>query len=292
MIHQNTSIGAITLKVADLDKMVAFYCDVIGLQVLDDSAESNQSSLPHNTVTLGTPSRPLIHLRHLPNGRRDPRQSGLYHLALRVTDRTALANWFSHYAAINAPGWQGASDHGPSNALYLGDPEGNGIEVYFDWPRDQWQYGANGKLAMVTDPLDLQALLRQANEARFTAIDPATVMGHIHLSVSEIPSAKQFYVDLLEFEMQVEMPNSAMFISAGGYHHHVGINIWQSRGGALNSAESLGLDSYEICFDSAESRQQTLDRLIVYPGNIETINNTPTVLDPFQTRIAFTVQTN
>ena len=288
MIHQNTSIGAITLKVADLEKMVAFYRDVIGLQVLENSAETSPDITPAH-ATLGTETRPLLHLRHLPDGTRLPRQSGLFHLALRVSDQKALGTWLRHYVALNGPGWQGAADHGASNALYLGDPEGNGIEVYFDLPREQWEYDANGTLKLVTEQLDLQALLARADEGTFRGIDPATVMGHIHLRVSDISNAKQFYVDLFGFELQMEMSNSALFISAGGYHHHVGLNVWQSRGGPLNSAESLGLESYEICFDSAESRQQTIDRLTDHAHTLNIINGVPTIRDPFHNTIALTV---
>lgn len=289
MIHENTSIGAITLKVADLEKMVAFYRDVIGLQVLEDSPESQENG-SDTIISLGTPTRPLIHLRHLPNGRRIPRQSGLYHLALRVSNQKQLANWFRHYAESDAPGWQGGTDHGASNALYFGDPEGNGVEVYFDLPREEWQYDANGKPVIVMERLDLQALLREADEDAFTAIDTETDMGHIHLSANEIPSAKQFYVNLLEFELQVEMPNSALFMSAGNYHHHVGLNTWQSAGGALNSADSLGLDQFEICFDSIESRQQTVDRLTAQNYTIDVSSDLPKLIDPFQNKIILTVQ--
>ncbi len=283
MIHKNTSIGAITLKVADLDKMVAFYQDVMGLQVLEHSSESQIS-------TLGTATRPLLHLRHLANGRRDNRQSGLYHLALRVSSRTALANWFRHYAEMDAPGWEGASDHGASNALYLSDPEGNGVEVYYDRPREQWQYDANGTIMLVTQQLDLKALLGEADNSTFIMIDPATDMGHIHLRASETASAKKFYLELLGFDLQFEMPNSALFMSAGGYHHHVGLNTWQSKGGAPNSDESFGLERFEICFDSTEHRQDTIDRLITHNYSVDTGHEIPTLFDPFQNRIALTLQ--
>ncbi|MFK7804982.1 MAG: VOC family protein [Anaerolineae bacterium] len=286
MIHPNTTIGAITLKVADLDNMVPFYRDVMGLQVL----ETSQSDDLHKTVTLGTAKRPLIHLRHLPGGRRVQRQSGLFHLALRVPHRTASANWLRHFASLNAPNWQGASNHGPSRSLYMADPEGNGLEVTYDLPRDQWPVDANGKFMVMTEQFDVQALMADAETDTFTGIDPETVMGHIHLSVNEIPSAKRFYVDLLDFEIQVEMPNSALFVSTNGYHHNVALNVWQSQGGPLNSAEYLGLDSYEITFDSAESRQQTLDRLTENGNTFETLDDVPTVIDPFNNRIAFTIQ--
>ncbi|MFK7803500.1 MAG: VOC family protein [Anaerolineae bacterium] len=283
MIHQNTSIGAITLKVADLEKMVVFYRDVIGLQLLEGSAESDK------TVTLGTSERPLIHLSHVPNGRRVDLQCGLFHLAIRVPNRAALATWFRHYAAQNDKGWEGASDHGAAVAIYLHDPEGNGIEICYDRPRDQWQYDANGVIKMVTKPLDLQLLLSEASDDAAVAMDPATVMGHIHLSVSEIPAAKQFYVGLLGFDLQFEMADSALFISAGRYHHHIGLNNWKSRGGPPNSADYLGLERFEICYGSAESRQEAIDRLTAHQINIDTFNDVPSVIDPILNTILLTV---
>ncbi len=286
MIHPNTTIGAITLKVADLDNMVAFYRDVMGLQVL----ERSQSNDAQKTATLGTTMRPLIHVRHLPGGRRVGGQCGLYHLALRVPHRSASATWLRHFASHKAPNWQGASNHGPSRSLYMADPEGNGLEVTYDIPRDQWTYDKNGKFEMISEKFDVQALIRDADTGVFAGIHPETVMGHIHLSVSDIPSAKRFYVDLLDFEIQVEIPNSALFVSTAGYHHNIGLNVWQSQGGPLNSAESLGLDSYEICFNSAESRQQTLDRLTANGNTVETLDDVPTVIDPFNNRIAFTIE--
>ncbi|MFK7804199.1 MAG: VOC family protein [Anaerolineae bacterium] len=288
MIHQNTSIGAITLKVANFEKMVAFYRDVIGLQLLESSAGQRLGS-HRKTATLGTPERPLIHLRHLTSGRRAQGQSGLFHLALRVPNRTALATWFRHYTTVNGPGWEGASDHGAAVAIYLNDPEGNGIEICYDLPREQWEYDENGTIKMVTKALDLHALLREANDNSSSLLDPATVMGHVHLSVSEIPSAKQFYVDLLGFDLQFEMPDSALFISAGNYHHHVGLNNWKSRGGPPNSAESLGLEQFEICFGSADSRQQAIERLTAHQIKVDTCNDITTVVDPFHNSVVLTI---
>ncbi len=279
MIDKQATLGAVNLKVADLNKMTAFYKDVIGLQLLESTAE---------TATLGTPNRPLVRLRHNPNGRFSRRASGLFHIALRVSSRAALAQWLRAFAEAGAPGWQGASDHLVSEALYLNDPEGNGIEVYYDRPRTQWQYGSEGELQMATLPLDLEALVGEAESDEFASIDPETEMGHVHLRVSDIHPAQDFYVDLLGFDLMAGMSGSALFVAAGGYHHHLGMNVWQSKGGENNSADIYGLDQFEICFESAESRQQTIDRLMAHNHHVDQSGEIPLVHDPFQNTIALT----
>lgn len=276
MIDAQTTIGSITLKVSNLDKVATFYQEIIGLHEIAHSAE---------TVTLGTPTRPLIHLRHLPNGSFNRRGSGLYHLALRVPDRIALAQWLRRYVELKAPGWQGASDHGVSEALYLSDPEGNGIEIYCDRPQGQWQVASDGSITAFARPLDIQALLQSANGNVADSIDERTDMGHIHLRVSDIPVAGHFYVDLLGFGLKTALTDAALFVAAGDYHHHIGLNNWQSRGGADNSAETYGLDRFEICYPSAESRQQTINRLRDNQYVVTDDAQDLTICDPFQNQI-------
>ncbi|MCA9981555.1 MAG: VOC family protein [Anaerolineales bacterium] len=279
MINAQTTIGTVTLNVANLKQMTAFYRKVIGLQVLATSTE---------TVTLGTPTRPLIHLHHLSHGTSPQRGSGLYHLALRVPNRAALARWLRHYVEQEAPGWQGASDHGVSEALYLSDPEGNGLEIYCDRPPEAWQVNADGTIRMYSRLLDVQALLHSANGQHITSIDEATDMGHIHLRVSDISRAQRFYVDAFGFALKTMLPDSALFVAAGGYHHHIGLNNWHSRGGPDNSAKSYGLAQFELVFDSAQSRQETLEQLNANYHIITDQDGQPTVMDPFQNSIVLT----
>ena len=203
---------------------------MIGLQVLKSSAE---------TVTLGTSTHALVRLRHHPKGRFGHRESGLFHLALRVSSRQALATWARHYLDLDAPGWEGASDHGVSEALYLSDPEGNGIELYRDRARSQWPTTRDGRLALKSRGLNVQKLIRDAGREAFSEIDPATDMGHVHLRVSNIAAAHEFYVEALGFDLQMQAADSALFVAAGGYHHHLGLNSWQSKGGADKFGRTL-----------------------------------------------------
>lgn len=252
MLDVQTKIGTVTLNVADLSAMTDFYRDVIGLQVLAQSKEM---------VRLGTSKRSLVELRPLRNGRFIPQTTGLYHFALRVPTRQALANWLQHYAKQNAPFWQGASDHGVSEALYLSDPEGNGIEVYWDRSKTLWPLAQDGTLSMYTRHLDLQALLNRAETNKWSGIAPETDMGHIHLEVADIAVAKRFYVTTLGFNLIIEMPGSALFVAAGDYHHHIGLNTWHSLQAPPAPADAYGLAQFEILFVQQSAIQNTIARL-------------------------------
>lgn len=281
MIDAKTTMGAVTLKVKNLDQVTAFYRDVIGLQVLDQTAAS---------VTLGTPLRSLVHLQHLPDGRFPHRSTGLYHMALRVPSRQALANWFKHYTMMDSPHWQGSADHGVSNALYLSDPEGNGIEIYWDLPRTAWPRTSDGSLTMYTRALDLRELLREAQETHWQAMPPQTDMGHIHLKVASIPTAKNFYVDMLGFELMLDWSGSALFVSAGGYHHHLGLNIWESHQAPPVAANVYGLAQFEILLATEAAWQATLDRLSEANYPLEIQDSEGLIRDPFN--IAVALKTN
>lgn len=252
MLPTNTTIGAVTLNVADLNRMRDFYVRLVGLQVRTDAV---------GRVTLGTETADLVSLRQPDNGRYALRTTGLYHLALRVPDRRALAHWLQHYAAQNAPYWQGASDHGVSAALYLTDPEGNGIEIYHDRPRDGWTLDADGQIVALQKRLDLDALLQSAPQARWQGLPPQTDMGHIHLSVNDLAAARAFYVDLLGFSVKTAYGNSALFVAAGDYHHHIGLNTWQTLGASPRTAAMYGLAEAVVVLPDATAVVDTAARL-------------------------------
>jgi catechol 2,3-dioxygenase len=172
-----------------------------------------------------------------------------------------LADWLAHYIAIEHPGWQGASDHGVSEALYLADPEGNGIEVYCDKPRTVWQLGPVGRVNMPTRRLDLQALLDVRSGQPWQGLASSTDMGHVHLQVSDLAATQQFYVQQLGFAETMTLPDSALFVSVGGYHHHLGFNTWHSRAAPPLPADGLGLASYEICLPDSQSLADVLTRV-------------------------------
>lgn len=223
-----TRVGRTALRVADLDGMVAFYRDVVGLHVLDRSVA---------TATLGAGGMALLVLEadEDAGARAGP---GLYHNAVRVPSRAALGDVLGRVREH----WEldGASDHRVSEALYFTDPEGNGVEVYRDFPRESWPETDDGRAGMATDPLDLPAL--EAAAAGGDRVPAGTDIGHVHLEVSSLDGAREFYVDALGFALRDTYPG-AVFVAAGGYHHHVGANVWNERTGP---AEGRGLSWFEV----------------------------------------------
>lgn len=277
MIDAGTTVGAVTLNVANLEKMVAFYRDVVGLQLCAQDA--------HN-ATVGTASRELVHLRHLPKGRRQPYTCGLYHLALRVPSHAMLANWFHHYTQCDSPNWQGASDHGVSEALYLCDPEGNGIEIYRDCTHTRWQVAADGTITVYAQMLDLSALLLEGDDVPWRGMADETDIGHVHLKVADIAVAKRFYVDILGFQPKTELLHSALFVAAGAYHHHIGLNTWRTRGAPPAPADGFGLAHFELVFPHEMSRSLILDRLRNAGCTLESDADCVLTHDPFGIAIA------
>jgi catechol 2,3-dioxygenase len=239
VIPPDTSIGKVRLRVADIDGLAEFYERVIGLRSVARDGD---------VVRLGPDDgEPLIELVAAPGASPAPSFStGLFHLAILVPDRAELARSLKRVAGA---GWRltGASDHLVSEALYLQDPEGNGIEIYRDRPRDQWGHDGS-ELRMATLPLDLDGVLGELEpgEEPPNGVAPATTMGHVHLQVADIPASEGFYNGALELEVMVRSYPGALFLAAGGYHHHVGLNTWQSQGAPPPPEGALGLDRYEL----------------------------------------------
>jgi catechol 2,3-dioxygenase len=271
MIDPQTRMGPVTLRVRDLAETSRFYAQAIGLTVREASSHS---------VELGTGAQPLVRLQSLTNGRFYSHRTGLYHLALRVPSRQALANWLYHYVQQQTPHWQGASDHGVSEALYLSDPEGNGIEIYRDRPNQEWETLANGHIPAVANPLNLQGLLEQAKPGAWRGLPQTTDMGHVHLKVKNIAAARHFYHHLLGFEIKTQFQNSALFVSAGGYHHHLGLNIWHSDGAPALPEDGFGLAEYSILFAHNVARSAAISRLKSADWPLQAENGDPTVRDP------------
>jgi catechol 2,3-dioxygenase len=233
-------IRSVTLQVGELERAVEFYERVLGLALI--ARDQGEAQLG------GDAERPALLLHEIAAPTPVPVAStGLYHVAWLHPSRAALA---ASVRRVAAAGWrfEGAADHGVSEALYLSDPDGLGIELYADRPRERWKRPADGNgVVMVTQPLNLDDLLAQAPAEPMPAVAPGTVLGHVHLKVSDVPRANAFYRDALGFEEQAQMP-SAAFLSAGGYHHHVGLNSWQSAGaqGAPDSAPGLRRIEFEL----------------------------------------------
>lgn len=276
-LHPHTTVGAVTLNVANLEKQTAFYHEVIGLQILTRRQDQTE---------LGSAAGKLLTLRHLPEGQPNKLAApGLYHLALRLPTRADLGHWLRHYERIGAPHWQGASDHGVSEALYLSDPEGNGIEIEWDKPTTQWPRRPDGSIEMYSIALNLADLMASAPPAPWTGLPPATDMGHIHLKVSDLAAARHFYVELLGFDI-VSAFDTALFISVNNYHHHLGLNTWHSRGAPARPAEAYGLQQATLIFPDATERVAVIERLQANGWPVDTNPTTPTVADPAGNRLA------
>lgn len=278
MIDPNTRIGAVTLKVENLTKMESFYRHLVGLQVRETA---------DGLVALGTPDETLVRLRGLGNGRFPAKATGLYHLALRVPTRADLGHWLRHYAEKGAPYWQGASDHGVSEALYLNDPEGNGIEIYHDQSRSHWQVQADGQIAVFVHRLDVDALIREAPAAKWRQLPPTTDMGHVHLKVSDIDKTRHFYAELCGFQIKTAYQQSALFVAAGDYHHHLGLNTWHSLAAAPMPADGYGLAETEIWLNGRSAQQQVAARLKAAHWPVRTENGDLCLTDPSGIELRF-----
>jgi catechol 2,3-dioxygenase len=243
-IDPGASMGAVRLTVADLDRARNFYRDVIGLKEL---------STQNGTVRLGADDRPIVELVGDPDAPpRPPGTSGLFHLAILVPSRPDLARALQRVAEA---GWRlsGASDHLVSEALYLSDPEGNGIELYRDRPREEWPV-RDGVLQMDTLPLDLDGVLGELRrEDAGSGMASGTRMGHVHLNVGDLTAAEAFYSGALGFDVTVRGYPGALFVSAGGYHHHLGLNTWAGEGAPPPPPGCRGLRQFVIVLPSAES---------------------------------------
>ncbi len=253
-ITPDTRIRFAHLHVADLNRSLTFYVDRLGFQVL---------SRDGSTVFLSADGKtPQMMLTELPGAQPKPRQStGLYHVAILLPSRQDLARLF-HRLAESRVRFQGASDHGVSEALYLADPDGNGLELYADRPRSGW-YEDNGELKMYTIPLDIESLLSESTleTVPWTGIAPGTTVGHVHLHVPEIEPAVAFYRDVLGLDLLIRSDEYGMaFLSAGGYHHHIGLNTWAGRGAPRPPEDAVGLRSFAFDIPDAASWQTVLAR--------------------------------
>jgi catechol 2,3-dioxygenase len=254
LIPSDTHIGKVRLRVADIDRLSEFYERVIGLRAVESDGE---------LARLGPEGgEPIIELVSAPGAPAAPAFStGLFHLAILVPDRAELARSLRR---VGGAGWRltGASDHLVSEALYLRDPEGNGIEIYRDRPREEWGHDG-GELRMATLPLDLEGVLGELGpgEEEENGMPAGTTMGHVHLQVADIPPAEAFYSGALGLEVMVRAYPGALFLAAGGYHHHLGVNTWQSHGAPPPPEGALGLDRYELVLPTADERDAAADRL-------------------------------
>ena len=271
-------IGTVGLIARDLDKLTNYYRDLLGLTVTERTGK---------LARLGTGGVTLLEIEHRPDALPDdPSTAGLYHTAFLMPTRQDHARWIMHIARNRVP-ITGASDHGVSEAFYLDDPEGNGIEVYNDRPAERWTW-ADGLVVMKTNQLDIEAILDEVDRA--TATYPAAPeglrIGHIHLRVGSVEQAEQFYRGPIGLGL-TRRRGGATFMSSGGYHHHVGANVWHSDGAGARDPDRAGLGWFSMelsepgAVDAMAARLRDAKAPVQpVPGGIETA-------DPWGTRIRF-----
>ena len=270
-ISPQTSMGAVHLTVADLARSLAYYRTAIGLDVLEEG---------DGRASLGVGGRALLVLHEEPGARPAVGYTGLFHVALLLPERADLARWLAHAARERVP-LSGLSDHFVSEALYLSDPDGHGIEIYADRPREVWEGQVGGRLT--TEHLDVENLFAELDDPEtepFDGLPAGTTMGHVHLRVSSIPETLAFYRDRLGFALMAEYGSQAAFLAAGGYHHHLGANTWQSAGAPPPPAGTAALRQVTIVVPDEAERDRVLGRVDADDG---------TVADPSGNRLVFEV---
>ena len=282
-IHPDTHVGLVGLTVADLDRSLLYYTEGLGFKMLQQDTQG---------ATLGAGETPLLQLRESKGAQPWPRggvsYTGLYHFAILMPTRADLGRWLRHWLELGMP-LPGQGDHLVSEALYLEDPDGNGIEIYRDRPRDEWPR-INGQLQMASDPVDIRGLLRDAeSEGKpWDGMPEGTRMGHIHLQVGDIPQARAFYEGVLGFDVMVDMERmGALFVSAGGYHHHLGMNVWHSRGRGPAPDTSVGLRYFTVHMPNKEALDEVLARLDAAGVPYREEQGGVVVEDPWRNKILF-----
>jgi catechol 2,3-dioxygenase len=271
-------IGAVGLKVRDIDRLTGFYHDALGLAVIDRDTGS---------AALGAGGVPLVHLEHQPSAKPDdPREAGLYHTAFLMPSRADLARWILHVARHKVP-LTGASDHAVSEAFYLDDPEGNGVEVYCDRPAETWEW-TGPDLRITTDPLDVESILREVpSTATYPGAPDGLRIGHVHLRVGDVAGAEAFYRDALGLDV-TRRRQGATFMSSGRYHHHIAANVWHSAGAGRRDEERAGLASVSLEAADAAAFESAKERLAQAGRELTSTATGIATADPWGTRVHIT----
>jgi len=280
-LHQDVEIGLVQIRVSNLERSLDFYKNVVGLSVLRQEGREAEMTADGEHV--------LLILREIENARVLRRNSvaGLYHFAILVPDRPSLGLVLRNLIASEIHVGQG--DHLVSEALYIQDPDNNGIEIYRDRPQDSWRHDSEGHVVMTTDPVDVDGLLAASEGLTWSGLPAGTVIGHVHFHVGDLEKAKQFYVDVLGFELTANYGDAAMFISAGGYHHHIGLNIWAGKGAPAAPADSVGIDYFTLLLPNEEERVAVMERVRQAGYTVNELDGVPEVKDPWNIGIKLIV---
>lgn len=270
-------VSDVTINVMDINQSIAFYEKIIGFQLLEKTESEAVLTADGKTplLTLTVPNNVLP---------KEERTTGLYHFAILLPTKADLGDFLNHVLANNIQ--IGAADHLVSEALYLNDPDGNGIEVYHDRPSSEWNW-QGGEVAMATDPLDGNGLLA-AGKGKWTGLPNRTVIGHIHLHVDDLERAKDFYVNGLGFKVATNLPG-ALFIASENYHHHIGLNVWNGAGAKTPLQNSVGLHMYRLMLPNESERQTIIRRLETQGATVTQRDDNVETIDPAGNKIQLVV---
>jgi catechol 2,3-dioxygenase len=277
LLAADTAMGAVSLRVADVDAMTAYYRDGVGLQVLEATGP---------TVTLGRGTRAVVILEHAPELKHaSPREAGLFHTAILFETEEALAAAVYSVAQHYPHAFTGSADHLVSKAFYFNDVENNGVELYWDRARTEWSW-VHGAIEMGTLYLDPNLFLQQnlTEAAVENPVIGGAQVGHVHLQVGDIESAREFYVNRLGFETTIELPGQALFVSAGGYHHHMAMNTWNSKGAGPRQL-ALGLGRVDIAVPSLDDVGSLTERMTHFGVDARNDGETVSFTDPWENLI-------
>ncbi|NEU61390.1 VOC family protein [Paenibacillus sp. ALJ109b] len=280
-IPATTHLGEVSLRISNLDRSIQFYTEVVGLKLLERSDK---------VATLTADGKQsLLRLEQLTDAVTMPVRStsGLYHFAILLPDRKSLGLALRNLAESGIEIGQG--DHLVSEAFYISDPDQNGIEIYADRARDTWKRDADNNYIMSSDPVDVESLFALATNEPWQGLPAGTVIGHVHFHVRSLEESRRFYTGVLGFDIVGNFANmSALFVSAGGYHHHIGLNIWAGTGAPVNPANATGIDYFTIIYDGKEQLEQAVEQLRQSNTSIEQQGKDWFTIDPQNIRIRLT----
>jgi catechol 2,3-dioxygenase len=277
-LPEDTGLGPVRLQVGDLERSLAYYQEVLGFGLFEREA---------TRALLGS-GAPLVELRERRRARPAPRRgrTGLFHFAILVPDRPSLGRFVRHLDELDLQA--GAADHLVSEAFYLQDPDNLGIEVYVDRPRSAWRR-VGRELMMATDPIDVAGLLQAAGDERWNGAPPGTVIGHVHLHVNDLAAAAAFYSEGLGFDRTVWGYPGALFLGAGGYHHHLGTNLWAGANAAPPAADEAQLLEWTIELPDAQDLEAASASLTRGGYSVERLGSEFTTRDPWGTGVRLRV---
>ncbi len=280
-IHPGTRIGTANLRVAQLDRSLHFYEDVLGFRRVEQAT---------GRVVIGAEDMvPLLVLTEEPGAKPQPRQfAGVYHIAILLPNRAQLGQLLARM--IEAGIEIGQGDHLVSEALYISDPDAIGLELYRDRPSDTWRWSEERRVQMASNPVDLDGVLAEGKRSShiWTGLPAGTRIGHMHLRVGDIAQAEHFYHTILGFDITAQVPG-ALFVSAGGYHHHIGLNTWESRGAGPAPEHTAGLNSFEIILPDRSALQEVQARLATAQIPFQESATSISVADPWQNHITLRI---